>query len=444
MKKLLFLFLVLSLVLVSNVYALETQYPEILGKTITQETTPAGYVVYFFYLAMALGSVLVFMVLVMAGIDYLTAAGEPPKISEAKKKILSAFVGLIVLLSSFLILNSINPALLNIDLEKLECPGGIWVVKQNDEGKKADECIVGTISNIEGQIVETKGWKFSGCLMKEAYLCSEPDFKGSCVKVSDPKSQSYTCQPDYQFTNDTSLSGIKSIKFVWRSPGVYLYDNTNFNSQDLGRSPKSFNSNIKNLNDVGFDNLAQSAQFIFPKTETAEEMPTTYGVILFDSINYSGKCSLELVNQPDLAVPGILTPIGRNTASSVIVFTEKESDVSKDLGDIVLYNNIDCGQSSSAEVKKCTLNIRNYSTWGEIQDACPEFQEGDYVLSFSINGPGGLVIKGSQGGFCEYFDSRSIISGSCYPSLKTKSTIYVQGPEGTKPESLIILPVGNQ
>jgi len=48
--------------LVSNAYALETQYPEIMGKSITEETTPAGYVVYFFYLAIALGSVLVFIV----------------------------------------------------------------------------------------------------------------------------------------------------------------------------------------------------------------------------------------------------------------------------------------------------------------------------------------------------------------------------------------------
>jgi len=72
--------------LVSNVYALETQYPEIMGKSITEETTPAGYVVYFFYLIIALGSVLVFIVLVLAGVDFMTAGGEPAKISEAKKK----------------------------------------------------------------------------------------------------------------------------------------------------------------------------------------------------------------------------------------------------------------------------------------------------------------------------------------------------------------------
>jgi len=440
-KKLLFLFLVLSLVLVSNVYALEAQYPEIMGKTITDETTPAGYVVYFFYLAMSLGSVLVFIVLVMAGVDFVTAGGEPAKITEGKKKIMSAIVGLIVLFSSFLILNSINPALLKIELEKVECPSGISIVKQTTDGKKVDDCITTTMTNIEGNIIETKAWAFSGCLLKEAYLCTQPDFKGTCTKVSDAKSQDYTCQPDYQFTDSTSLSGIKSIKFVWRSPGVYLYDKVGLESQDVSRSPKNLGSNIKNLNDIGFDNTAQSAQFIWPETETVEEDPIQYGVILFESINYSGKCSLGFINQEDM---GAANSIGRNTLSSAIVFTMSEVEVSKDLGDIVLYNNIDCGQSTAEEVKTCTLDIHNYVTAGYIKDECPSFEDGDYVLSFSINGPGGMVLKGSQNALCEYFDSKSMISGSCYPSLKTKSTIYVQGPGGVKPESFIIFPVGNQ
>jgi hypothetical protein len=438
MKKLLFAFLLLSLVLVSNAYALEAQYPEILGKTITEETTAAGYVVYFFYLAMSLGSVLVFIILVMAGVDFVTAGGEPSKISEGKKKIMSAIIGLIVLFSSFLILNSINPALLKIELEKLECPGGIWVVKQKTDGKKTEECITTDISNIEGDIIETKGWVFSGCLLKEAYLCSQPNFKGTCTKVSDPKSQDYTCQPDYQFTNNTSLSGTKSIRFVWRSPGVYLYDNINLESKDVSKSPKSFNSNIQNLSDVGFDNTAQSAQFIWPETETAEEDPIQYGAVFFESINYSGKCSLGFINQEDM---GAYYSIGRNVLSSAIVFTMSEVEVSKDLGDIVLYSNIDCGQSTGVEVKKCTLDIKNYVTAGKIKDYCPEFEDGDYVLSFEINGPGGIVLKGSQNNLCEYFDSKSVTSGSCYPSLKTKSTIYVQGPGGVKPESFIIFPV---
>jgi len=83
-------------------------------------------------------------------------------------------------------------------------------------------------------------------------------------------------------------------------------------------------------------------------------------------------------------------------------------------------------------------------TTGKIKDDCPDFKDGDYVLSFSISGPGGLVLKGNQNNLCEYFDTGSLTSGNCYSSIKTKSTIYVQGPSGVKPESYIIFPVGNK
>lgn len=440
-KKLLLSLLVISLVLASNAYALETQYPEIMGKSITEETTPAGYVVYFFYLAIALGSVLVFIVLVLAGVDFMTAGGEPAKISEAKKKVTSAIIGLVVLLSSFLILNSINPDLLNIELGQLECPSGIGIVKRTALGKIANDCISSDMKNIEGEIIETKGWKFSGCSIKEVYLCSQPDFKGTCLKVSDERSQDYTCQPNYQFTDNTSLSGVKSIKFVWRSPGLYLYDSTGMQAQDITKSPKYLVSSVKNMNSLEFDNAAQSSQFIWPATETAGEDDTYYGAVFFDSINYSGRCSLEIMNREDLGEPN---SIGRNTLSSVVLFTQNQVSESKDLGDIVFYNNIDCGQSTAEEVKTCKLDINNYVTAGKIKDACPNFKDGDYVLSFSLSGPGGLVLKGNQNNLCEYFDVGSLTSGSCYSSLKTKSTIYVQGPSGVKPESYIIFPVGNK
>jgi len=188
------------------------------------------------------------------------------------------------------------------------------------------------MKNIEGDILETKEWKFSGCSIKEVYLCDQPDFKGNCSKVSDEKSQEYTCQPNYYFTNNTSLSGIKSIKFVWRSPGLYLYDGTGMQAQDVSKTPKYLVSSVKNLNDIGFDNAAQSSQFIWPETETAEEDVSYLGAVFFDSINYSGRCSLEIMNREDL---GVATSIGRNTLSSVILFSQNQVSESKDLGDIV-------------------------------------------------------------------------------------------------------------
>jgi len=86
------------------------------------------------------------------------------------------------------------------------------------------------------------------------------------------------------------------------------------------------------MNSLGFDNAAQSSQFIWPATETANEDDTYYGAVFFDSINYSGRCSLEIMNREDL---GEANSIGRNTLSSVILFTQNQVSESKDLGDII-------------------------------------------------------------------------------------------------------------
>jgi hypothetical protein len=52
-----------------------------------------------------------FISLVIGGFQYLTSMGEPARLAEAKDRIRSAFFGLILLLSSWLILNAINPQL---------------------------------------------------------------------------------------------------------------------------------------------------------------------------------------------------------------------------------------------------------------------------------------------------------------------------------------------
>ncbi len=66
--------------------------------------------------------IIAFLVLVLAGIMHLTSAGDPKKINEAKKRILAAFIGIIILLATYLILNTINPELTKISLPKLETP----------------------------------------------------------------------------------------------------------------------------------------------------------------------------------------------------------------------------------------------------------------------------------------------------------------------------------
>jgi len=58
--------------------------------------------------------------LIIGGILYLTSAGEPEKLSKARKQILAAFLGIIILLSSYLILRTINPNLVSFEMPVLE------------------------------------------------------------------------------------------------------------------------------------------------------------------------------------------------------------------------------------------------------------------------------------------------------------------------------------
>ncbi|MBI2552058.1 hypothetical protein HYW17_02035 [Candidatus Uhrbacteria bacterium] len=57
-----------------------------------------------------------------AGLKWLTSGGAPDRITDAKKKIGNATVGLVLLLSSYLILQTVNPALVRLRLPALKMP----------------------------------------------------------------------------------------------------------------------------------------------------------------------------------------------------------------------------------------------------------------------------------------------------------------------------------
>jgi len=102
-----------------------------LGTSIARCTNVTGMVKYLYEWGIALGGLVTFIALIIGGFQYLTSMGEPAKITEAKDRIQSAFLGLILLLSSWLILTTINPQLttfkaelelVEITPEKLELP----------------------------------------------------------------------------------------------------------------------------------------------------------------------------------------------------------------------------------------------------------------------------------------------------------------------------------
>ena len=127
--KLLFVFLCLFLLGTGFVFALEINYPKVPGAQAPQdfvnlsaspEQIPSLYIKYIFNLFFWVSGIIVLGVLLWAGFRYLTSAGKAETIISAREQITSAFLGILILLSSFIILNILNPQLIILKLPKIE------------------------------------------------------------------------------------------------------------------------------------------------------------------------------------------------------------------------------------------------------------------------------------------------------------------------------------
>ncbi len=162
--------------IVSNGLAVEKKsielgldWPVSPGNTgLTGESNISEMVKYFYEWGISLGGLAAFISLVMAGFQYLTSTGDTGKMREARDKINSSLFGLLLLLSSFLILNVINP-----ELTTLRIPEDIGSAFENlipiDVGKPntSDPCekvIVYSETNFQGNSLEILPGQKSGSL----------------------------------------------------------------------------------------------------------------------------------------------------------------------------------------------------------------------------------------------------------------------------------------
>ncbi len=98
---------------------LEINYPEIFGQTLGSDTTLPEYLKYVFNFAIMISGVIALAVLIWGGVLYLISTGNPAKMKEAREEIFGGTIGLVILLSSYIILHIINPGLLTFNLPPL-------------------------------------------------------------------------------------------------------------------------------------------------------------------------------------------------------------------------------------------------------------------------------------------------------------------------------------
>lgn len=96
---------------------LEVQIP---GLTSTCLPALPDYIATIYNFALMISGIICFGSLIYGGFRYLTSAGSPSAINDAKDQISSALIGLVILFSAWLILNTINPQLVILN----PTPGG--------------------------------------------------------------------------------------------------------------------------------------------------------------------------------------------------------------------------------------------------------------------------------------------------------------------------------
>ncbi|MDD5135686.1 MAG: hypothetical protein PHP01_09810, partial [Phycisphaerae bacterium] len=92
---------------------MEVNYPTVGGQTPGESLT--GYIRYVFIFIASLAGIMAVTVLAIGGVQYMTSVGDVAKMKSAKSKIMSSLFGILLLLSSYIILNTINPNLTNIE-----------------------------------------------------------------------------------------------------------------------------------------------------------------------------------------------------------------------------------------------------------------------------------------------------------------------------------------
>jgi len=118
-KYLILIILLVFLILPTDSFALELTYPVVQGITLSLGMDLNKLVAYFYYFIISISGLAAFFMLVWGGFQWLTSAGSTTKISEAKDRINSAVLGLIIILASYLILQVINPELIILKLPAL-------------------------------------------------------------------------------------------------------------------------------------------------------------------------------------------------------------------------------------------------------------------------------------------------------------------------------------
>ncbi len=306
-KKIKFLFFLLSagILLASFVFAqkpLEVTYPSIpLADTpTTVKTSLPAYLKYAFNFSLVTAGILIFLAILKGGFSYLTSAANPEGLKDSKDQIISAVIGTILLLSSYIILNTLNPT-----LTVLQMPGARIVKEIHVWNDLVEEKDAVRVKISEADLTLDLGSGGARHLKLNATNFDEVDV----IVYSEVNYNKDRNGSEATITAAGNLPfAAKSISLAWKIPGVYLHSGIN-----LGGEPRLYLFNQGVLPD--FNDKAQSIRLL-------NKDSNRFAAVLHRDQNFQGGCAVifndqnSLANEDTTSGGGI---VGNEQASSVTV-----------------------------------------------------------------------------------------------------------------------------
>ena len=427
---LLFFSLVFTLFLnVKFAYALEIQYPRIPFLPIIEQGSKLPvFISYFFGLGIYLAGALAVVSLAIGGVQFIFSGVSPESRSSAKERITGAIIGLVLTLSSFIILRTINPVFITPSLTPLGEVAGIFYTN-GTEDRSAPESEADTDNipgGFESLIYKCAQDAYSPTLL--VWQFPEKNFGGEL----EASVERLTCG------KDTNIRNIGSFKWAFETPGVYYFTKTNCegfmsganlsNTQEIGEPFKGNIKSIKIINDTAYD--------------------INYGVILHKEINFRGDCSLPLMESGcENGCCNITLP-----TSSINIFTPNQ-DKPETSGNGVVFYSKPFGYKTGANSGYFVLSPTTIGTFWRSNPTAIDFTdsynlvdvpEGERTLCRNFkNCSGSIKVQGnylvipyaqqpeSYNLYCQVFDKD-------VPNLKEEEVTAVQG---RILDSIIVIPI---
>ena len=216
------LLLILASGLVFAQADLEVDYPVIGGETIfSTQTFITDYVKYIFNFAIILCGLVTLGVIVFAGTKYFGSRGNPAAHKDARDRIICGIIGLLILLSSYIILYTINPNLVIFSLQPLTSGPEAFVPVPPVEkpATQIRELPLGTLINSNTSLSATPYSNYEGILDPANFVKMRKT--GDMVKKANERLAEL--MEDLRFESEK----LKDYGMALRDQGVLLRDYAN-------------------------------------------------------------------------------------------------------------------------------------------------------------------------------------------------------------------------